>query len=581
MEQKSENRICQNCKKDFTIELDDFGFYEKMQVPPPTWCPECRAIRRLIWRNERSLYHNTCGFSGKKIISIFSPETKLTVYERDIWWSDKWDPVDYGMDYDFSRPFFAQFKELMSRVPLASVGNTNCVNSEYGNHNADLRNCYLVYGSYTGENVYYAQGAIEVKDSFDLYSVFKSEQCFEDTLCGSLYKTYFSYDSDECINSMFLTSCLNLQDCLGCVNLRHKRHYIFNKQYNKEEYEKILSTYDFGSYKKLENFKKEYEEFLKTQFRRFAYINKSVNVTGDNVINSKNCHMVFDIFWGDEDSKYVAHGGDLRHGYDGYGTGKGEYIYESVDTGIDASMNLFGILTHGCLETRYTYMCYRSDNLFGCVGLQKENYCILNKKYSKEEYHKLLPKIIEHMSTMPYIDEKGRTFKYGEFFPPELSPFAYNETIVPEYYPLDKKRLNEFGFRFKEREHRDYKIEIKTEDLPDHVKDTDESIVGKVIGCMHQGECSEQCTEAFKILSEELQFYKRNNLALPRICPNCRHFERLKKRNPMKLWYRACMCQKQGHVHGNESCIEEFKTGYAPDRPEIVYCEKCYQQEVY
>ncbi len=35
------------------------------------------------------------------------------------------------------------------------------------------------------------------------------------------------------------------------------------------------------------------------------------------------------------------------------------------------------------------------------------------------------------------------------------------------------------------------------------------------------------------------------------------------------------------HLHGEKHCPNEFETSYAPDRPEIIYCEKCYQQEVY
>ncbi|OGJ07120.1 hypothetical protein A3I95_02035, partial [Candidatus Nomurabacteria bacterium RIFCSPLOWO2_02_FULL_44_12] len=94
--------VCQNCKGNFTIEPEDFGFYEKIKVPPPTFCPECRAMRRLVWRNERALYHNICAFSGKKVVSMFSPDSGFTIYDRDIWWSDKWDPTAYGKDYDFS-----------------------------------------------------------------------------------------------------------------------------------------------------------------------------------------------------------------------------------------------------------------------------------------------------------------------------------------------------------------------------------------------------------------------------------------------------------------------------------------------
>src|SRR3989344_289888 len=305
---QSETRKCQNCKQNFVIEPEDFGFYEKIKVPPPTWCPECRSIRRMIWRNERSLYHNTCAFSGKPIISMFSPETKLTVYDRDIWWSDRWSPLDYGKEYDFSKPFFEQFRELMQQVPLASVGNTNCVKSEFGNHNVDLKNCYLVYASFSNENVSYSQGAVNVRDSFDLYTVMKSEQCYDDTLCSGLYKTNFSFESDDSINSAFITSCINLQDCLGCANLRHKSYCIFNKQHSKEDYDKKRLVYDFGSYKTLSAFKKEYADFLLKQPRRLASILKSVNVTGDNVLNSKNSRMIFDIYGDVENSKYLAHG---------------------------------------------------------------------------------------------------------------------------------------------------------------------------------------------------------------------------------------------------------------------------------
>src|SRR3989338_3299290 len=133
MKNASEVKTCQNCHQEFKIEPEDFIFYEKMQVPPPTFCPECRIIRRFTWRNERTLYHNKCAFSGKNIITMFAPETGLKVYDRDIWWGDKWDPFDYGAEYDFSKPFFVQFKELLHRVPLVNLGNTNMVNSDYGN----------------------------------------------------------------------------------------------------------------------------------------------------------------------------------------------------------------------------------------------------------------------------------------------------------------------------------------------------------------------------------------------------------------------------------------------------------------
>src|SRR5688500_10653163 len=129
------------------------------------------------------------------------------------------------------------------------------------------------------------------------------------------------------------------------------------------------------------------------------------------------------------------------------------------------------------------------------------------------------------MKAMPYTDQKGREYRYGEFFPIELSPFAYNETIAQEYFPLTKKGAEAEGYRWENIEERNYKIDIVTKDIPDDIKDVTEKIIGKVISCEHAGQCKEQCTEAFKIVPEEFKFYKRMNLPLPRLCPNCRHYQ--------------------------------------------------------
>src|SRR3989344_5361870 len=64
-----ETKTCQNCKQNFQIEPEDFLFYEKMKVPPPTWCPECRLKRRMVWRNERNLYRVKDAVSGQEVFS--------------------------------------------------------------------------------------------------------------------------------------------------------------------------------------------------------------------------------------------------------------------------------------------------------------------------------------------------------------------------------------------------------------------------------------------------------------------------------------------------------------------------------
>ena len=567
----SETKTCQNCKHEFVIEPEDFDFYEKMKVPPPTFCPECRIVRRMSWRNERTLYHRKCDASGKDIITMFAPEQPFIVYERDYWWSDKWDQLASGRDYDFKKPFFQQFRELFEKAPLLNLANSKTINSDYGNHNHDIKNCYLFYASNECEDSSYIAGSMGAKNSLDLYRMVYGVQCYDDTLCGDLNRVFFSYDSDESVNCAFLHACKNMIDSLGCINLRNKSNCIFNQQYTKEEYQKERAKYDFGSYKALSEFRKKFAEFIKQYPRRHGFIHKSQNCVGDNILNSKNLYMCFDIFSDAEDCKYIIHGAkNIRDVYDGYGPGLNiSNSYELVDVGDDATRNFFAVFGRACQNTNYTYACQNSANLFGCVGLRSKKYCILNKQYTKEEYEALVLKIIAHMDEMPYVDKKGRVYKYGEFFPTELSPFAYNETIAQEYYPKNKSEILDAGYRWREPETKQYKITLQPADLPDHIKDVQDDILNQVIACEHAGKCNEQCMGAFKIIPSELQFYRAMNLALPRLCSNCRHYARLAQRTPFKLWDRTCA-----------KCGKEIKTSYSPDRQEIIYCEQCYNSEV-
>jgi len=195
------------------------------------------------------------------------------------------------------------------------------------------------------------------------------------------------------------------------------------------------------------------------------------------------------------------------------------------------------------------------------------------------------------MDEMPYSGKNGRIYKYGEYFPAELSLLAYNESVAQDFFPLSKDEIITRGFTYKEPEKRIYSITRRKNDVSPHIKDVADSITQEVIGCAHEGTCSHLCTTAFRIIPEELQFYKRMNLPIPLLCPNCRHFERLARRGPLKLWHRKCQCAGQKsengvyqntitHQHGEGKCPNEFETSYAPERKEIVYCEQCYNSEV-
>src|SRR3989338_4174438 len=115
-------------KKKFNVEKEDFAFYEKLKVPSPKLCRECRQMRRMSFRNERNLYKRKCDKTGENIISVFSPDSPFKIYDYTYWYSDELDPMDYGREFDFSRPFFEQFKEFMLAVSSPSLQNRSSEN---------------------------------------------------------------------------------------------------------------------------------------------------------------------------------------------------------------------------------------------------------------------------------------------------------------------------------------------------------------------------------------------------------------------------------------------------------------------
>ena len=245
-------------------------------------------------------------------------------------------------------------------------------------------------------------------------------------------------------------------------------------------------------------------------------------------------------------------------------------------------------------DCAYIGWCKNSSNLFGCFGLRDKKYCILNKQYTKEGYEALMSKIIDHMNEVPYRGRNNRAYRYGEFFPIELSPFPYDTSLAQEHFPLTRDEAEARGYAYRGAEQKTPAITVRPSELPDAITDTHDDIVEKTIGCEHGGSCLHQCTVGFKIIPQELQRYREFSLPLPRLCPNCRHYDRLTWRNPWQLWHRQCMCNGERaegkerlgykntatHPHGENPCPNEFETSYAPERPEIVYCEQCYNAEI-
>lgn len=577
---ESEIRKCQNCTTHFTIEPDDFSFYEKMQVPPPTFCPECRFVRRMLWRNNRSLHKRSCDLCGKSMITIYRPDAPFPVYCNPCWWGDGWDALSYGVDIDWSRPFLEQWFELWNAVPkFARWATGNIKNSDYSNNIANCTDTYLSYSTVGAEEVMYSENIDDGKALVDSFLSIKSNTGYEIQGTNN-YQCMYTSQSQDNINCKFIFDCNNCQDCFMSSNLRNKRYVFRNKQLSKEAYEQAILEENTGSRKKLDELVFEWKKEIEGAIHRYARIVACQNTTGNFIRNSKNAkesYMSHEL----EDAAYTARSFRAKDFYDAYGFADGELAYEVMGSPFGAARVMFSLLTTGCQDLSYTAMCQNANALFGSVAIRKKDYCILNKQYTKEEYQALVPKIIEHMNAMPYVDSKGRVYKYGEFFPAEMSPFGYNETQAHDFFQITKEEAEQAGYNWYSPKEREGKATIASGTLPDNITDVTDAVTSEVLACAHSGStCNQQCTEAFRITVDELAFYRKMNIALPRLCPNCRYYERLPVLiQPLKLWPRSCMCDQTSHGHEN-ICPNEFQTSYAPERKETLYCESCYQKEV-
>ncbi|MFH0806737.1 MAG: hypothetical protein V1885_03380 [Candidatus Brennerbacteria bacterium] len=351
---------------------------------------------------------------------------------------------------------------------------------------------------------------------------------------------------------MFVSDGSDLQNCLGCVNLRHKSNYFFNKPVSKEELEKKLGEIK-GSYSKTTNFQKKFDDFS-LQFPKKENNNiKAVDCVGDYIFSSKNARTCFEVT-DCENCKFGYFIKGSKDSYDLTGFGYGaELLLECVGVGV--SQRVIG--TYWAEESHdidYCYCVMSSENCFGCDGLKHAQFSVLNKKYSKEEFEKVRQHIIEEMK------EKGT---YGHFIPVQLAPFAYNETIAQDNLPLTKEEAIRQGFRWEENPQMTKgKETLKPGDIPDHIRDIPDSITEEILACI-------SCGRNYKITAQELGLYRRETTPIPRKCFYCRHKERIEKRGPFALYARKC-------VH----CGKAIQTTYGSERPEIVYCEQCYQAEV-
>lgn len=547
-------QMCSKCKDEFLIDENDQIFYDRIKVPIPEYCPTCRQQWRMLFRNFKTLYKRPSSKSDKMIISMYNPDTIFPVWSIDEWWKDDWDAIDYGVDLDLSKSFTYQMKELYNKVPHFAFMNTKSEDCEYSNMTLHSKNCFYVFGCVEDENCDYGHIVWYSRDCIDNLYVNKSEFCYECIDCLDSNRLLFSQECESCVDSIGLYDCRGCTNCIGCVGLRQQSYQIFNQAVSKDEYKEFLNKYPMYDEASIIYILNKREELRKKMPSRAIFGSHNENVSGDHIYNSHNVEQSFDIKKG-ENIRYCYTAGNITETYDATFNPNIEYGYQTLASTGSANV-ICTHLVHDSNNVFYSDSCNNSKNLFGCFGLRNKEYCILNKQYTKGEYEKLVPEIIENMK---------KSGDWGNFFPVSMSPFCYNESIANEYMPLSKAEALEQCFTWRDNIPSTKGLEdISYKDLPENPKEYTEGLVGKIFKC-------ESCDKNYKLISREIAFYKRMNLSIPRKCFNCRHQTRMDMRNPRILNEAICF-----------SCGSKTMTTYPKNKHTLykIYCESCYKKEI-
>ena len=509
---------CRDCQQEFPLNKND--------LLPAYRCPDCRVRLLLSFRNERSLYQRKCDLCKKDFIGVYPPDSSYKVYCSSCWWSDKWDPYQYKVNFNSEKSFLEQFNLLDHQVPHLGMNTTDSENSDYCNFADKQKDCYLVVNAAQNENLYYCERAFYSKDSLECNGLTNSQLNYWNLSCRDSYHTYFSEFCENMTDCWFCSNCKSCQNCFGSFGLRNQKFVFFNQQLSPEKYQEKVAEFKEQN---IEEIKKQvYAHWLKFP-HRYANVLLSEDVTGDNVTRSKNCSYVFDA-------------DEMEHSYHCYvgikakeaqycvPADEAERCYNNMSMWQSYNIHCSNTCWYGS-DIMYSHNCMSGQHLFGCTGLQKAKYCILNKKCQPEEYQKIKTQIIAQLK---------KDNIYGEYFPVSFNPFAYNETIAQEHYPLTKEQAIKLGYRWKE-----------------------EKIIKTPGGCM-------SCGKLFKIIKQEKELYQKIGVAEPKKCYQCRYQERMQRRNPRQLYERECM---------QKNCTKKLMSSYSVDRPEIIYCAEHFQQE--
>jgi len=377
---------------------------------------------------------------------------------------------------------FANEVLASKNVYLSSTVIKDCENVLYSSNikewSSDVLNSVMVWNN--SQNVYMWVGIIESSNIF--YS-----RCIKNSS-----------------NIWFCVNCVWCSHCMMCVDMENASYCIRNKQYTKEEYIKIKTEL----LKRKDKFYHRYKQLPITWKNIW-----STRVTWSFVCQSQDVENWLYSYWLKQ----------VRNSIIWWGKWVNEYMADIICWCTIGNDHIYGVVWAWAWSSHlycschivwsHIYYCYYMENCsfcLWCVGLKNKQFCILNKQYTKEEWHQKVNKIFATME---------KEWSLWFFFPAAMCPYYFNDTIA---YQLDD------SFTKEEVEEKWYlrRDEVVKVDIPEWIEVVNTSELGKyewwkdntwwIDHDITKKVIQDKTWNIYRIIGMEYDFLMKHGLPLPR-----------------------------------------------------------------
>ena len=423
-----------NCRvtgQTFAISPEEVAAFQRHEVPLPAISPEERLRRLLSFRNDSRFYWRECSASSERIFSAYPPNAPYPVVAEDIWWSDRWDGLQFAQEFDFGSAFFEQLHELWKKAPRPAAHVRDSSSVKASHRVTNCHECFLVWDCRDSTNSFYSHHLSDCQHCADCFYCRGCRNCYECVDCHACDSLLFSEHAHLCSESAFLFNCSKCDHCLFCANLEGCSYYVFNEKVTPEEFERFRNEWELSERARREAAYERFREFLKDVPTPHLYQTSSTNVSGNYIFSSKDvtrsffCENVEDTFGG----FFLTDAKEILDSY-GFPSSGLQRVSQSVSVGYGAKEVYNSVECWKDVERLdYCFYCEESSDLFACAGLRGKQYCILNKQYSKNDYHDKRDELVTHLRAKKM---------WRVSLPTVFSDFAYNQSSANDVMPLNK-----------------------------------------------------------------------------------------------------------------------------------------------